>query len=596
MPNSHSQAPADVSEKASDNFEYRAHPPKTLGRYRILHEVGRGATAFVYKAYDPQLDRFLAIKVLREELAQDNDYRSAFVKEARLAAQLTHPGIVTIFDVGIADDKPYIGMELLEGVTLEQVLKAQGKLNLRTVLAMTIQLSSALNYAHKQGVVHRDIKPGNIVVLKDKKTVKLTDFGIAQLDETLGNVGKKTDKVLGTPEYMAPEQVLGQSVDNRSDLYSFGVLIFRMLMGLPPFVSDDLGQLFKQIVKDKPPPLVVEEEKVKDDIRDLSRKLLRKKPEKRFQNASQVIAELKNIHAKLGDSSKREKREFVSLRLRWTGIMAGVVFVAMCISLAVVYFVQYRSLSGITFDYGRSIARMIAFESSEPILLGDDVGLNALVLESSKNEQLKSVFVMDVNNKVLASTISEEVGKQFSPPQSRELKQSLDQSQIYQRELAENKVLFDIEMPINFGEKAIGNLYVSFSADSMYSASKTTLVAMLVVMMITLFVVFIITLVLARQTSKDYQRITLALDKLSLGRVEARLVSERNDEVGQLFTAFNRLANFIEKRFETHVDKKMVTIKKASVVKNKRQAASPADETVELDIISESEKHSSAKE
>ncbi|MET1256601.1 serine/threonine protein kinase [Aliikangiella maris] len=564
--------------------------PKNVGRYRILNEVGRGATAFVYKAYDPQLDRFLAIKVLREELAQDEDYRQAFIKEARLAAQLTHPGIVTIYDVGIADNKPYIGMELLEGATLEQILKAQGKLNLRTVLAMSVQLARALDYAHRQGVVHRDIKPGNIVVLKDKKTVKLTDFGIAQLDDSLNSVGKGSDKVIGTPEYMAPEQVLGQPTDNRSDLYSFGVLIYRMLMGLPPFIGDDLGQLFKQIIKNKPPRIYVVEEKVKDDLQDFMRKLLQKQPNKRYQSAGQISNELRTIQGKLGEKKQQQNNEYVSLRFRWTATMAGVVFVAMCLGLAIVYYMQYQALSGITFDYGRSIARMIAYKSADSVLLDDLVGLNALVNETNKNDQVKSVAVMNKNNTVLASTQKDIIGTAFKPPNDRSHEHTLEDILIYQRELENKNILFDVEMPIKYDNKSLGYLYISFSADSMFTAAKSTLVTMLIVMMITLFVVFIITLVLARRTSRDYQRVTQALNKMALGRVDARLISDRNDEAGQLFAAFNRLANFLEGRFDTASKTKGRSIKQVSLKKISNQPDSQVAETVELDIVSELDK------
>jgi len=544
-----------LASERSNNPIKVANDPKQLGRYEIIQEVGRGATAFVYKAYDPELDRHLAIKILRHELASDEDYRDAFIREARLAAQLTHPGIVTIFDVGIAEGKPYIAMELLEGVTLEKILKTQGKLKVRTVLAMSLQLSSALKYAHQQGVIHRDIKPANIVVLKDKKTVKLTDFGIAQFDNSLANLGKSSDKVLGTPEYMAPEQILGKAMDNRSDLYSFGVLIYQLLVGHPPFSNADLGILFKQIVKSKPPELVLddspEDEKVKDDFNDLIRKLLQKRIDKRFNNAALVSSELRNIQTKIGAKKKNINKGFISLKLRWTAIMAGAVFIAMCISLAVVYFVQNKALSGITFDYARSIARMIAYESSEPILLDDSIGLNALVLESSKNEQLKSVFVMALDNTILASTEETNmIGKSFVVPLNRELKQSFENSVIYQRQLADKNMLFDIEMPILYGNKNIGHLYVSFSANSMISASKTTLVTMLTVMIITLFVIFLVTLALARQASMDYIRVTLALRKVTLGNTHSRLISKKNDEAGQLFSAFNQLAEYLEVRFD----------------------------------------------
>ncbi|MCP4272196.1 MAG: serine/threonine protein kinase, partial [Gammaproteobacteria bacterium] len=374
--------------------EQRSKTPKWIGRYQILGEAGRGATAFVYKAYDPQLDRHLAIKVLRQELANNDEYREAFLREAKLAAQLTHPGIVATYDVGIADNKPYIAMELLEGYTLQYILKTHGKVDIQQLLDMAEQLSRALAYAHKQGVVHRDLKPGNIIILNDKKTVKLTDFGIAHLDDSLGSEILQTDKVLGTPEYMAPEQLLGKPMDKRSDLYSFGVLLYQLILGKPPFTNTDLGLLFKQVIRDKPPILMLKyaiaDENITDDLSDLVRKLLQKNPNKRYQTASDVAVELNAIQNKSGSGKIKSTKGFISLRLRWTAIMASVMFIAICISLAVVYHVQKQALSGITSDYGHSIARMIAFESSEAILLEDNIRLNVLVAESSKNEQLEN--------------------------------------------------------------------------------------------------------------------------------------------------------------------------------------------------------------
>jgi len=566
----------------------RAAPPKWIGRYHILAEAGRGATAFVYKAYDPQLDRHLAIKVLRQELANDDNYREAFIREARLAAQLTHPGIVTIFDVGIADGKPYIAMELLEGLTLQDVLQSQNKIDLQSMLAISTQLSTALNYAHKQGVIHRDIKPANIIVSNDKKTVKLTDFGIAHLDDSIGTIAQQTDKVLGTPEYMAPEQILGKPMDNRSDLYSFGVLMFQLLVGKPPFVDPDLGILFKQIIQDKPPILMlkyaIDDDRIKDDLTDFIRRLLQKNPKRRFQNASEITSELQLFENKLQLQKPTSNKGFVSLRLRWTASMAGIMFIAICISLAVVYYVQKQALSGITYDYGHSIARMIAFESSEPILLDDYVGLNALIQESSKNEQLQSVYVMDIADVILASTDKALIGSEFTAPIDRELLQSLEYSNVYQRQLENKTLLLDIEMPILYADKVIGNLYISYSIDAMYNASKTTLIAMLAVMMITLFVVFIVTLVLAKQTSVTFKRLTQALNKMAMGRIDARLISEKNDESGQVFNAFNLLAQYLENRFESGNDTSIEDHQINKVVVKNSNRSNTIAETVEFKI------------
>lgn len=527
--------------------------PRMLGRYRILEEVGRGATALVYRAYDPQLDRFLAIKVLRDQLAKNDDYRDGFIREARLAAQLTHPNIVTIFDVGITDGKPYIAMELLEGATLEQILKTKSKLPLKTVLAIAGQLASALAYAHEQGVVHRDIKPGNILVLKDKKTTKLTDFGIAQIDENMVKSGKLIDKVLGTPEYMSPEQILGQQVDSRTDLYSTGVLIYRMLAGLPPFISDDLGKLFKQIIKNKPPELVIDNELVKDDLKDLLRKLLQKRAQKRFQSAALLVSELRAISNKLVKKKTRENVFSSSLSTRWTLTMAATVFVTMCIGLVVVYWMQYKALSGITFDYGHTVGRMIAYQSSEAVLLKDSIGLNALIKESAKNEQLESIVILNLSEQILASSLEQRIGQAFNHPDDGDAIKIIDKTKIYRRELEDGKVLFDVSMPIYYSDKKVGGLFVSFSAESMYRASNTTLITMLLVMLITLFTVSIATFILARQTSRDYKRVAQGLQKMSVGRIDARIYSQRNNEAGQLFAAFNQLAAYLERFFDKTV-------------------------------------------
>jgi len=550
MVNDQLQAVRHAIKMENSSPETMGEHPRMLGRYRILEEVGRGASALVYRAYDPQLDRFLAIKVLRDQLARDDDYRDGFIREARLAAQLTHPNIVTIFDVGITEGKPYIAMELLEGATLEQILKARRKLPIKSTLAIANQLASALAYAHKLGVVHRDVKPGNILILKDKKTTKLTDFGIALIDGGLSKSGALADKVLGTPEYMSPEQILGQPIDHRSDLYSTGVLIYRMISGLPPFIADDLGRLFKQIIKSKLPELVIDDEHVKDDLKDLIRKLLQKRPEKRFQSASSLVSELRQISNKLSKKKIQKKPFYSSLTTRWTLIMAGAVFVSMCIGLVVVYWMQYKALSNITFDYGHTVGQMIARQSSEAIVLNDALGLNVLIKENAKNEQLESVVILDLSGHILASNHDEKIGQEFPKPSKDELVKVIDKTEIYQKTLADGRELFEVGSPIFFADKQVGSLFVSFSAVSIYQVSNTTLVTMLLVMLVTLFIVSFATIILAKETSRDYKRVTDGLKKMAVGRIDARILSHKSNEAGQLFMAFNQLAAYLERIFD----------------------------------------------
>src|SRR5690242_1435850 len=175
-----------------------------IGRFKILEELGRGGMAVVYKAYDPDINRPLAIKVLLEERCGNREYRSRFLAEAKAAGFLSHPNIVTIYDIGEVNDRPYIAMELLEGESLEDDMGSNRPI--LDHLAIGIQLAKALDYAHGKGIVHRDIKPSNIIRIKGSNYIKITDFGIARFEDAELTGLTRTGEVLGTPQYMSPEQ------------------------------------------------------------------------------------------------------------------------------------------------------------------------------------------------------------------------------------------------------------------------------------------------------------------------------------------------------------------------------------------------------
>ncbi len=543
----------DVPSEASLNNR-RKPKPKSIGRYKIISELGRGAMAYVYKAYDPEIDRFLAVKVLREELAQDQDYRKGFIHEAKLAGQLAHPGIVTIYDVGVADDKPYIAMELLDGLPLDELLKNHQKLPLKMVLSILVQLTRALHYAHSAGVVHRDIKPGNIICLADNKNVKITDFGIAQLNDSLASTGKSQEKVLGTPEYMAPEQILGKKLDARSDLYSLGTLIQTMLTGSPPFKADDFGDLFKQIIQNKPPEISESGIKVPDELQDLIRKLLQKSPEKRYQNAYELMQDIRELSNVMGAQAKEKSRTgFVSLKLRWTLTMAAIVAITMMIGLVIVYYQQYVSLRTMAMDYGYSTAKLIAFEVAEPLLLEDNIALETIILDLKKNQDIEYISIRNLNNQVLASTNLAEVGLPFSAKTFYEFKNRVKEENdiiIDHRDVNSEHQVFDVDTSIQFNNTKIGNIQLSISVDQLMQSVKTTLAIMVVLMFITLFAVFSMTLAFARQISHQSTKITLALERVRRGQFNRRLSVEKNDEFGRIATAFNLMSESLEHKLE----------------------------------------------
>jgi serine/threonine-protein kinase len=261
---------------------------KQLGQYQINSRIGRGGMATVYRAWQPALGRSVAIKVLAPHFAGDQEFVARFRREAKSAAQLKYAHIVTIFDVGEQDGTHYIVMEYLEGQSLHDLIKATGSMPLERVIHIAGQVASALDYAHQRGFVHRDIKPANIIVGPNDHTT-LTDFGIAKAIS--GTSLTQTGTMVGTPQYMAPEQVQGAAVDPRTDIYALGIVCYEMLAGAPPFVGDTAAVLYAQAHK-SPPPLHAQLPALPSHVEMAVNRALAKDPAGRFEQASDLLVAL----------------------------------------------------------------------------------------------------------------------------------------------------------------------------------------------------------------------------------------------------------------------------------------------------------------
>jgi len=226
-----------IEELSQQTRTGRTLRDETPDRYQVLNELASGGMGCVYLARDVALERFVALKVLSDTWRENPELRERFVREARVAAQLAHPNIVAVHDVGDDDGRPYMALEYVEGRDLSVLLKERGRLPLDEALPILLAVSRALDAAHALGIVHRDVKPGNVFLSKDG-AIKLGDFGIARLE---GLEITETGVAVGTPRYMAPEQACGQSVDGRADIYALGVLTYRVVAGRPPFLGGDLA-------------------------------------------------------------------------------------------------------------------------------------------------------------------------------------------------------------------------------------------------------------------------------------------------------------------------------------------------------------------
>lgn len=255
-----------------------------FGRYRVTRELGRGAMGVVYEAEDESLQRKLAIKtmLLSDDGQERAQQEARFRQEAKAAAGLNHPNIVTIYELGREGDWLYIAMELVMGVELRELM-GQGRLPLRTAVQLAAQIASGLAAAHARGIVHRDVKPSNIMVLSNNHA-KIMDFGIARMQ--VSDVKTQTGLMMGSPKYMAPEQVEGQLVDHRSDIFSLGSVLYEMVAGVPPFQGSDIAPLLFDIVRAAPTPASRLNPAIPPALEAVLATAMRKDPAERYQDAS----------------------------------------------------------------------------------------------------------------------------------------------------------------------------------------------------------------------------------------------------------------------------------------------------------------------
>jgi serine/threonine protein kinase/HAMP domain-containing protein len=565
-----------------------------IGRYEIEDLVGEGAMAKVYRARDPEIDRVVAIKLLRDELCVDEEYVARFVREAQSAGSIQHPNIVTIYDVGRLVNTPYITMEFLDEKSLADVFASGEKLSVSRILSIGIQLASALDHAHKKGIVHRDIKPSNILVLADGDTVKITDFGIARRDGMEELHTTQVGMVVGTPRYMSPEQAAGGQLDGRSDLFSLGVLLYELLTGKQAFESDNVATLMLQILQREPTPIRNIAPEVPPGVQKIVAKLLQKRPERRFQTGAQLAEALERERVALIDQEEDAARnKFIPLRLKWACLSAAVLTFVFALSLAVIYSVEARVVRTQALDSGTAIAKFIATETAVPVLSKNWVPLEIFVQDAGERGSFDFLVVTDHQNVVKASTDKSLVGKPFAHPSNAELVSDSADIKAFSLVLANGNPVFLFDAPILFQKTEIGRIRLGLNRSGMDRVLESTLLLMSVLGLLTVTAVFGMVYLFGGLLSRPIRLLRRSLLDFGAGDFDRRMPHTRKDEIGQLFHAFNHMADHLQARFakREHGDASTAAALERERMQARQRAAAPTDATMLLGAVSPQRKN-----
>ena len=536
-----------ASETLPGGASARSSAVQQVGRYLIMERLGRGGMATVFKARDPDIGRDVAIKFLHASLCEDEEYRARFLQEARSAGGLSHPNIVVVHDVGEIDRRPYMAMELLDGQPLSDEMDGK-PMPLREVVVMGIQLARALDYAHARGVVHRDIKPGNLMRLKGTQTIKVTDFGIAHVESVGKEQRTRVGDILGTPQYMSPEQAQGEKLDGRSDLFSTGILLYQMITGQRPFLGDSLVALAVKIAKDEPQPIEKLRPGVPAALRRVVERCLAKSPDRRFQTGKELSEALTRVLADIDEAARAKDRpSIVPLRVKWALMMALIVAAVMAVAGTVITQRQQAAMIGQIADSGAALSRFIAAQNAVAALSEDWVSVDVALEEIMKTRDFQSVTVIDREGVVRSASQAALVGKPYVAPVGESLGKRTGSVPVVRYNAGGESVL-GFEAPITYQGKQVGRVALGLPEKPLVQVLRLSITLMIVLVVVTVLAVAIAMYFVANWFAQPIKLLGESMAEVAKGRFDHRIREQRKDEFGLLYAAFDQMAQALQDR------------------------------------------------
>ena len=527
-----------------------------IDRYEIIEQIGIGAMGVVYRVHDPVFSCDRALKILRAELVNEEDTVQRFRDEGRAAVraagEISHPNIVTVYDAGEFSSRPYIVMELFRGVPLDALLGKDRDFSIAKILSIGEQLAGALASAHKHDVVHRDIKPGNVLLSEDGSLAKLTDFSVAQVRKGADSSLTRTGVVIGAPRYMPPEQALGKDVDGRSDLYGLGIMLYEMLTGEKAYQSDTFTALLIEISQSQLRPIRSLNKDVTPGVERIISKLVEKDPARRFQTGSElqeaIRREMRNMNAKDLRASRGIPTEIWAAGLL-SLMVAGLLGLTGYLLKKQQVEALEKQTAAIGLEYASALANQFSLDYARS---GEDAGLlyQSQFNQDDRTENINYQSIVLNDGRILASTDLENTSGQYIEPKivkSIGLGGQDVIANIVTPENGEDRI--QVSQPIETGplrdRRTIGTLNVGLPIDRIQSIGKLTTSLMLLMTLLMTSLIGLVSYYLIRKFARPMEKLRDMLNLISAGDYDVRMPGNQKGLVGQTCEAFNKAAEAI---------------------------------------------------
>ncbi len=530
-----------------------------IGRYTIDMQIGEGAMANVYRAHDPSIGRTVAIKVLKPEFSRDPGIGERFVREARAAGALSHANIATVYEVGEDAGQRYIVMELVDGQPLDAALQTAGRMPFERVLRLGIQLADALDYAHRAGIVHRDVKPSNILLSADGQTVKLLDFGVARIGDIASEdrmARTQVGQVIGTPRYMSPEQALGLPVEARSDLFSLGAVLYEMVTGKCAFVGPGLATLAIQIAQHDVEPIERSAADCPPGLRFIIGKLLAKKADQRFVDGAALARAMRRELAEV-EAEPKSTRRGLPIKVKLPLLLVMVTAIALATSIFGVLGRQQQALERMAIVSGGSIAAFVTSNAS--VLVAENAGLpaaeqdwaplQAFVTTAARDGGIDALIVADSAGVVRAAGDPKLIGSTYRARPGEVIMESGGTSDVSAVRNSDGRGIRFVRA-IDYAGARFGTVDLVLRRTELDAAIDNTRMLLIALAAIVMVVVGIIGYLSGALVSRPVRKLQRMLEEATATGFALRISHNRRDEFGALFDSFNRMAAAVEPQLE----------------------------------------------